>query len=409
VAELTLWQSFGVALAIGLLVGAERERSKPDGARAGLRTCAVVALVGALATVVDPVVAAAMVAAVVLLVAAGYVTSTPRDPGLTSEVATVAVLGLGALSITRPALAAAIAVTMTVLLVSRDALHRFVRETVTERESTDALKFFVAAFVLLPVLPTTHVGPYGAWVPQRIWLLVVLITGIGWVGHVAIRLLGQSRGLMVAGLAGGFVSATATTGVMGARARRGEANRTAAVAGALLASLATLVQLGLLTALVEPRVTTRLLPAIIAGSAVLAAEAWWLDRRTSTSGAPAPAEAAAHPFALAPALVLAGIISLVLPLALWLDDRYGSAGAVAAAGAGALADVHGASVAVASLAHDGQVSVATAETAVGVGLATNTFGKLVAAVGGGGFRFALAFAAWLLPPVVLVAAALVLL
>jgi uncharacterized membrane protein (DUF4010 family) len=82
---------------------------------------------------------------------------------------------------------------MTVLLVSREALHRFVQETLGEREQIDALKFLVAAFVLLTVLPDGSYGPYDTWVPQRVWLLVVVITQIGWFGYVAVRMFGQSR------------------------------------------------------------------------------------------------------------------------------------------------------------------------------------------------------------------------
>ena len=147
-------------------------------------------------------VAAGLVAATVLLVVAAYA-GRCTGPRPDQRGGGRPVLGLGALAPSQPTLAAALAVVITVLLVSREALHRFVRETVTEREQVDALKFFVAAFVLLPVLPDGSFGPYGAWVPQRIWLLVVLITGIGWVGYVATRLLGASRGLMVTGLAGG--------------------------------------------------------------------------------------------------------------------------------------------------------------------------------------------------------------
>lgn len=393
--ELDLWQSLGVALAIGLLVGAERERSKPTGASLGIRTMAMLSLVGAVATLVKPVVAVGLVTGAVLLVVLGYASSRANDPGLTTEVTGVAVLGLGALATSQPALAAALAVAITVLLVSRDALHRFVRETVTEREQDDALKFFVAAFVLLPILPSGHFGPYGTWVPQRIWLLVVLITGIGWVGYVATRMLGANRGLMITGLAGGFVSGTATTGVMAARCRRGEASLRAAIAGAALASVSTLVLLAVVTAVADPRVTSQLLPAVAAGSAVLAAEAWWLARRQDqTQG---DAEPAGRPFALVPALVLAAIISVVLPLAVWMEHRYGAAGSLAATAAGAFADVHGASVAVATLAHEGQVPVGTAVLAIGLGLATNTVGKLVVAAGAGGPRFAVALAACLAP------------
>ena len=412
-AELELWQSLGVALAIGLLIGAERERSKPKGGSPGIRSFALFALVGALGSIVHPVVAAGMVAAVVALLVLSHWATQERDPGLTSEVAAATTLGLGALSTERPDVAVGLGVVVTVLLVSRQALHRFVRETVTAREQVDALKFFVAAFVLLPVLPDGRFGPYDVWVPRKIWLLVVLIVGLGWVGHVATRMLGPGRGTLVTGLAGGFVSGTATTGVMAARARQGAATRSAALAGAALASVGTLVQLGAVTAVVEPRVTWRLLPALAAGTVVLVLETWLLARRRSPVPRPEPDDAeptgerdddgveepasAAHPFALGPALALAAIISLVLPLALWLEQRYGAQGSVAAAAAGALADVHGASVAVATLAAEHRVSVDTAVTAVAAGLATNTFSKVAASVAGGGLRFTAALLAVLVP------------
>jgi uncharacterized membrane protein (DUF4010 family) len=405
VSELELWQSMGVALAIGLLIGAERERAKPSGGNPGVRDFALIAVLGAVATRLSPVVSAALVGGTVLLVVVGYSWSKARDPGMTSEAAAIATLGLGALAATEPALAVGLAVTITVLLVSRESLHRFVRETVTDRERVDALKFFVAAFVVLPLLPTGHVGPYGVWVPQRIWLLVVLIIGIGWVGYVATRMLGTRRGLMVAGMAGGFVSGTATTGVMAAKFRRAEAPLRGALAGAVLASVGTLLQLALVTSFAEPRVTIRLLPAVALGAVMMVVEAWWLGRTSSASDE--PLATAGRPFALVPALVLAGIISLVLPLAIWLEQRYGAVGSMAATAAGALADVHGASVAMASLVSAGEVSVGTALVAIGAGLVTNTFAKLVVAATAGGLRFAGALVLCFLPAAVVVGACLV--
>ncbi|WP_107772811.1 MgtC/SapB family protein [Nocardioides sediminis] len=401
---LELWQSMGVALAIGLLIGAERERDRP-GRTAGVRTFALVALIGSVAVQVPTVVAVVLCAGVVLLVVAGYVVSEDEDRGITTETAVIATLGLGALSHTAPAVAVAVAVTTTVLLVSRENLHRFVRETVTDQERSDALVFFVAAFVVLPVLPSGEVGPYGAWVPQRIWLLVVLIIAISWVGYAATRLLGARRGVMIGGLAGGFVSGTATTGVMAARARRREVPVRGALAGALLASVATLVQLAVVTSLVDSRVTVRLLPAIVAGSVVMVAEAWWLGRSVRGED---DAAAAGRPFAIVPALVLAAIISIVLPVALWLQDRYGAAGALAASATAALADVHGASVAMTTLVHTGDLSLATAVAAIGAGLATNTLGKVVVGAAGGGARFAGALLLCLLPAIAVVALALAL-
>ncbi|MCB9441392.1 MAG: MgtC/SapB family protein [Mycolicibacterium sp.] len=114
--------------------------------------------------------------------------------------------------------AVAVAVIVTTLLWSKTRIHRFVRRILTEVEVEDAIKFFVVAFVVLPLLPDRDLGPYGQLNPEKLWLLVVLFTGIGWVGYIGVRALGPERGLLVTGLAGGFVSATATatTASMGA-------------------------------------------------------------------------------------------------------------------------------------------------------------------------------------------------
>lgn len=403
---LELWQTLGVALAIGLLLGAERERSKPAGGSPGMRTFVLLALIGSITRVLPVAVSVVVVAGAVLLVLIGYHGTRSADPGMTSEMAAIATLGLGALTPAEPSVAVGAAVAVAVLLASRESLHRFVRETITDRERTDSLKLFVAAFVVLPLLPTGHLGPYGVWVPQRIWLLVVLIICIGWVGYAATRILGSRRGLMVAGLAGGFVSATATTGVMATKYRRDEASLRGALTGAVLASLATMVQLIVITAVAEPTVAARLLPAATVGSTVLVAEAWWLGRHEPMGEA--PLEQTGRPFALVPALVLAAIISLVLPLAIWLEDRYGATGSIAATAAGALADVHGASVAMATLVHQGEVTVDTAVAAIGAGLATNTLAKIVVATIAGGGRFAALLGALLLPVALAVAVMLLL-
>jgi uncharacterized membrane protein (DUF4010 family) len=398
-----LWQSVAIALAIGLLVGAERERSRAT--VAGVRTYALVALVGNLAMLLPTAQGALVLAGVALLVVVGYGVRRSSDPGMTSEVALIGTLVLGALTGTLPSLAVGSAVAMVVLLASKETLHHFLRETVSEQERNDALKFFVAAFVVLPLLPEEALGPYDVLSPRRIWLLVVLITGIGWVGYAATRAFGARRGLLLAGLAGGFVSGTATIGAMAGRARAGEVPRRAALAGAVMASVATLVQIAVLTSVVDRAVAVRLYPAMAAGIVVLLGEAWWLGRRDSAelrAGQPA-----GRPFALLPALALASVISLVVVLATWMQDQYGAAGATAVAATGGLADAHATAVALAGLAHDHQLGVRAAVLAIALGLATNTVSKLGAAasVGGGGFALRVLL---LHVPVAAVVAALVL-
>jgi len=259
---------------------------------------------------------------------------------------------------------------------------------------------------VLPLLPTGHVGPYDVWVPQRIWLLVVLITGIGWVGYAATRALGTQRGLLVAGLAGGFVSGTATIGAMGAKSRHDGVPRSAALAGGLMASVATLVQIGVLTTIADPEVAARLYAGVALGSLVLAAEAWWLgSRAASTTNHPS----IGRPFALLPALVLTAVISAVLLLATWMNHRYGASGATVAAATGSLADTHASAVAVATLAQAGKVPVPVAVQAIAVGLLTNTFSKILAALAGGGRSFAMLTLLWHLPAALVIGTTVVLL
>lgn len=389
------WQSLAIAAAIGLLIGAERERAKGVHSIAGIRTFALAAVLGSLAATIPLATGAVLVIGVVALVVVGYLRSDTDDSGITTEVALLLTVTLGILTHRQPALAVAAAVVTVILLISKHNLHEFVRRTVTDLEIADALKFFVAAFIVLPLLPTGRIGPYDVWVPQRIWLLVVLITGVGWLGYAATRMLGANRGLLVTGLAGGFVSATATIAALGARSRESGVPQQAAVAGGLMASVATAIEVAVLTTIAYPPVGVRLYAPAAAAAVVLALCAWFLSRRA----APAKDEAAlGRPFALVPALIIAAVIAGVLLLAKWLNDLYGASGATLATAVGSLADTHAAAIAVTSLARSGDVSVRLAVLAASLGLLVN-MGSKVAAAFTGGRRFSLAILLWHLPAI----------
>jgi uncharacterized membrane protein (DUF4010 family) len=281
------------AAAMGLGVGLERELSNRGGEQqaAGSRTFAVLGLAGAVAAAFDDTVIAAGAVAVALLLVAGYLRTAGSDRGTTTEMAAFATYLLGALARTDAELAIGLAVVMAVLLAAKGPIHRFARQIITQTEIEDALRFFVIAFVVLPLLPDRKAGPYGALNPAKIWVLVVALTGIGWVGYIAVRALGPRRGLLVTGFAGGFISATATTASLGRLARHDPSAQPAAVGGALLASAATFIQLALVTAVANPDLLGRLAPALAAGLAVVAAEAVLLYRRSAAVTLPAATEA----------------------------------------------------------------------------------------------------------------------
>jgi len=400
-------QPYLTAAALGLLLGLEREWSHRRGPRqsAGSRTFALLALGGAIAASFGPWVVAAGMAMVGALLVIGYVRTSTADPGLTTEVAAGATYLLGALALHESALAVAIAAVVAGLLVSKPRLHLFAREVITEVEVEDAVKFLVVAFVVLPLLPDRDLGPFGALNPRRIWLLVVAITGIGWLGYLGVRILGAQRGLLFAGLAGGFVSASMTTATMARLAREAagqaedaRAARTAIrgqLAAAVAASVATVVQLTAVLLLVNPPLLQRLAPALLLAAAVLIGTAAAMARYSEQRAADAPPPQ--RPFALTPALLLAAVLTLALMIARGGTVWLGAGGAVLASGLAGLADAHAGSLAAASLSAHGELSAAGAALAIAAALGANTSVKCVLAfVGGGarfGGRFALAIAA----------------
>jgi len=414
-------QPFLIALAIGLLMGFERERSHTRRLPAGSRTFALLALVGVLAASLSVWLVVAGLVIVGGLMVLAYQRTQTEDPGTTTEVAAIVAYLLGALTWTRPALAVALAVVVVGLLVSKGRLHHFARDVVTEVEVEDAVKFFVVAFVILPLLPNADLGPYGVLNPARVWLLVVLLTGIGWLGYIGVRALGPRRGLLVTGLAGGFVSASATTASMG-RLARAEGQVRPPLAGALLASFATFAQLLLVIAVVDEEVFAKVLPPVLAGALVLAGVVVVVYRGhahdgTDTSTDHDHAEGAREPpaddtetertkakeirpFALKPALILAGVLTFALLVGRWGADVLGPRGAVLASGAAGLADAHAGSVAAASLAAKGDITVDTALLAVAAALAANLLVKAVLSFTAGGKRFGFAFVAGMALPTV---------
>jgi uncharacterized membrane protein (DUF4010 family) len=293
------------------------------------------------------------------------------------------------------------------LLASKSRIHRFARDIVTEVEMEDAIKFFVVAFVVLPLLPNQPMGPYGVLNPAKVWLLVVLLTGIGWLGYVGVRALGAERGLMVTGLAGGFVSASATTASMGRLSRT--AGVRAPLASALAASLATFVQLLIVIGYVDPAVLRRLWPPVLAAALVLFVVAGYVYRGARRDNHAAPAADGTpegRPFALKPALLLAAVLVFALLVGRWGADVLGPRGAVLGAFGAGLADAHAGSVAAASLAAKGDISVSTALLAIAAALGSNLLVKCALAFSSGGRSFGLAFIAGMAAPTVVFAAVL---
>jgi len=380
-----------IALGLGLLIGAERERRKAEqknGGAAGIRTFALVSLTGGLASLFDNVVVLVMAGVFVgAATLAGYLSSHEDDRGLSTEFALFATFLLGALAYTKPTLATGAAIAVTAVLALRARLHKLVLEALTTEELLDALLFGVAAIVVLPLLPDRAMGPMGVFNPFLVWRLVVLIMGITGAGYVAQRIVGPRYGLAIAGLASGFVSSSATIGAMGMRAKDDETLERAAIAGACASTVATIVQMAILVGTAS-RATLGLV-AIPLGLAGAVAVVYALFFAYRSARQPAPAASRGHAFELKSAIAFALAVTGVMFVSSAALQRYGEAGLFIATGAAGFADAHAPSASVAAVHAAGEIGEHQAAIAILVALTTNSFTKISLAFTAGSRRFAL--------------------
>ena len=379
------------ALAIGLLIGAERERRKGEGPQrsaAGVRTFTLASLSGGVSVILGGNLLLALATAVFAIFSAvAYLRTQDEDPGLTSEAALVLSVLLGGLAQTQTAIASATAVVVTIALATRGRLHHFFADVISETELNDALIFAAATLVVLPLMPDRYMGPFGAINPRIIWKIVILMMAISAGGYLAVRLLGSRLGLPIAGLASGFVSSTATIGAMGARAAQEPALATSATAGAVLSTVATIIQMTVVLAATNVSTLRQMrLPLITAGVAAIAYGVFFmllsLRQKAASSGQKGRA------FSLTTALFFAGLISAMLLLSAALNTWLGKAGVMAAAAVAGLADTHAAAVSVASLVTGGKFTAQESVLPILAALTTNTVSKMVVAVSSGGRAFA---------------------
>ena len=380
------------ALAIGLLIGAERERRKGEGPQrspAGIRTFALASLMGGVSVVLGGSFLLAVTTAVFAVFSAvAYLRTHEQDPGLTSEAALVLAVLLGGLAQTETATASAIAVIVTVLLAARLRLHHFVSDVISEAELTDSLNFAAATLVVLPLMPDRELGPCGAINPRPLWKIVILMMSISAGGYIAIRLLGPRFGLPIAGLASGFVSSTATIGAMGTRALQEPALARSAVAGAVLSTVATILQMAAVLAATDRSTLYQMrFPLIAAGVAALAYGVALMIASVRQQASPSAQRGRA--FSLKTAVFFAGMIAAMLFLSAALNALLGKTGVLAAAAVAGFADTHSAAVSVASLVAAGKFTAREAVLPILAALTTNTISKVAFAVSSGGRRYAM--------------------
>jgi uncharacterized membrane protein (DUF4010 family) len=383
-----LVRGLAAALMIGALVGIERERSKALSGNigiGGLRTFILFSLTGAVAAWLSQVLANAWIlvaamGAVAALAVAGYVVQArvkPNAIGLTTETAAVGVCLLGgACTLGYAEVALAVAIAVSAILAYKEPMHGLVAKLGPDDISA-GVKLLAATFIVLPLLPTAAVDPWGVLKPRSLFTLVILIAALSLVGYVATRALGPRRGTALTGLSGGLVSSTAVTLAFAKQSREEGGRSDDALAGGLLLAWAVMgVRVVVIAALVFPPLVRPLLLPFGAMTAVTLGTAALFLRRAHTQEPAAAGEVVLkNPFSLTSAAKFGLLFAAVLLVVAGVERYFPGRGYYLVAALAGLTDVDAITLSMAGLARGGSADIATVVGALVVAALANTLVK----------------------------------
>ena len=383
----TLVARFGLALAIGLLVGLERgwrERDAPDRSRtAGIRTYGISGLLGGVVAALSEAAAAtSILVAGFLGFAAVFAWYKAReathdeDFSVTGVIAGLGVFALGALAVAGDHRAAAAGGALLVtVLASREVLHGLLRR-LTWIELRSALILAVMTAVVLPVLPDRTIDPWGGFNPWEIWLFTVLTAALSFLGYAATRILGETRGLLVSSLAGALVSSTAVTIAL-ARTSTAGGSPLPLAGAASLAAMVSILRVCAIMTMIGPTALATVAPVALPAALCFGLCGALLLVRAGDQ--PSGVPLARNPFDLGPLLLFALVLSVVSTGSAALAGHVGGSGLLAASAIAGAFDVDVATLSALRLIGTG-LTPEMAGMAVLAALAANAGGRLLMAM-----------------------------
>ena len=396
-----LFYRFGVALVLGLFMGLQREYAYRDRVDeegellAGARTFPIIALLGAASALAatelgDSWPFAMTVIAVGILLAIGHFRQArEHETGLTTEMAALVAFFTGALCYWGYLrLGAALGVGTAVLLSLKVQTHTFAR-TLDSEDVVATLKFAVITVIVLPLLPQQGYGPapFDVLVPYNVWLMVVLISGISFLGYVLIKVVGPRRGVGLTGILGGLASSTAVTLSVAERSRDSQGLDRPFALALMLAWTIMFARVIVEVAVISPSLLVSVWTPILGISAASLVYCGYLYRMQATDEQDEP-QTVSNPFRLVPAITFGVLYAIILVVSNGAQAYFGDAGVYLSSVVAGLADVDAITLSMARLHESGDLAPATATRAIVIAAAANTVlkGGIVALAGTRGLR-----------------------
>jgi uncharacterized membrane protein (DUF4010 family) len=380
-----------VAILGGAAVGVERQHSGhatgPDARLGGIRTFT---LLGALAGIAGMLIesgygvpAGFILAGGVAVIVAGYVRASRNDIDATTEVAAIVVLGAGVLGgLGQLQLSAALTTLTVLLLAEKPRLHGFVAK-LDEPTMLAAARFAVMSVVILPLLPEGPFGPGPGIRPRELWMLVLLFSGMSFVGYLLQRLSGAS-GYPLTGLLGGLVSSTSVTLTFARLSNSHRSQETALATGAVAASTVLFLRVAIAAAALNAAMLPVLARYLAApfGVALIAVGLAWRSLRGSSSE---PSKLK-NPLQLRGAVEMALLFQVVLFGVYYMRQWIGEAGLLASGFVLGLTDLDALTLSMARSVGTG-TTVEAASQAIAIGIVANSIMKAGIAAVLGSARF----------------------
>ncbi|MDZ7344986.1 MAG: MgtC/SapB family protein, partial [candidate division KSB1 bacterium] len=330
--ELDLLKKLALTLALGMLVGMEREfsqRREGEPLFAGARTFTLLALLGLisgyLAFLISPIIMLGAFLIVGILVVLSYFLSVRAGGhfGTTTEVAALLTFLIGVLvSLGKLLMASVVAIIIVTFLALKSEFRGFAGKL--NREDIYAtLKFAIITVIILPFLPNRPIGPLAVFNPYEIWLLVILVSGISFAGYVLVKIIGPKRSAPLIGLLGGLASSTAVTASFSQQSKQNAELSRVLAFGAVLASTTMLPRLVIALAVVNPGLLPHLAVPIASMAIAGMAAAGWLWRLERHRDHATDVQFI-NPFAIIPALKFAVLFVVILFVAKAALDFIGT-------------------------------------------------------------------------------------
>lgn len=371
-----------LSLVLGFLIGLQREMhtiySNKTQDFGGARTFSMISLFGYLSAWFSTffpyffLIASVMMG--LLLIAAYIVNSISiAEKGATTEFAALVTFVIGGmLNYSLPIFSVFITIIVLFVLNIKDTVREY-EQTITKKDLSAAILFMIMTFVILPILPDRAIDPMGLVNFYRIWVMVVLVAGISFFGYIAIRILGSTHGIGVAGLFGGLVSSTAVAMSMARRVHENGFLAKNLALGIALASSMMLIRAGIEMWVINPAITRLFIIPIVMGSLFGYGYIAMLYFTSKRENIPQNIEFK-NPFDLKEALIMGVVFGATLAL-ITLSNRYiGDMGVYAVALLSGIADVDAIILSLSSLAKNG-LSPATAQYGILIAIISNTLAK----------------------------------